>query len=839
MRAMNLKVEFGDDVMTFRVPWDYSMRDLKADCCNVWRLDPDRFVLEDGFDNVWPLDSIVTTEVKPVIGIQDDFDESPKLVIVDKEVALSMFDRETAEEKAAKRAASMVSDVFIGPVQETLVERSIRLRFDLAKELGPYICFILVFMGCIFMKRNVYNSFVMTNAVTEYFTGESFPSEYKPNVNFCFTDIANSEEMYQWMTGVFLGGIMDGAPGRLLRYFRVIGGIHVRTIKVKEGEECEVPSTYSEALGSGSCYTPWRTQTGNAEYEDKAPYSEINYRTDHLNPAGSVKPGFPFGAHGKLGYRYYWNENHANTIPIQSSSTRLSYGPNGFYTNLPLDEDYVTAAFQEFQATSFTDSGTRAVIITVLLFNQNFNLFDHVQFLFEYDAGGQVTPTMYQKSFRMDTYGEPNWLMRFMFDFLYVWFIILLYKNIAVKIHKTYLKTSSYLVYFENPFNFLDFCIAAVSTTYIVLEAMNATNPEKKKFDITTDTYVELGAIANAYELGGQLNAFNAFLVVMRTFEYLAISEPVQHLIRTLGLAAPECVSFSIMFLIIFYAFVIMANIVFGFIDGAFASMAESSITLLIMQLGEFDYHALVEANAFYAPIFFILFNIVIVFVLLNVFVGIIADAYEAAKHIDNDMNKDYLPSLYAEASVASESAATLPEEKGGGSYQGLQNRTVHRVGVGFQLIALANRPGFPFLGNDFFSEMGDVFASHVVHNPDRDSELALLAAYGPGVPQESLVRICGAFSDLRAMSDRGEINYPFSTREAVAVTKHLAAYPEDGVAKALQNVLAFDHYDGPLLTTLQGIMDSNGIDVNLTRHLPEPAPEKPTRPAPYDPDFD
>ena len=32
-------------------------------------------------------------------------------------------------------------------------------------------------------------------------------------------------------------------------------------------------------------------------------------------------------------------------------------------------------------------------------------------------------------------------------------------------------------------------------------------------------------------------------------------------------------------------------------------------------------------------------------FVLLNVFVGIIADAYEAAKHIDNDPNKDYLPS--------------------------------------------------------------------------------------------------------------------------------------------------------------------------------------------------
>ena len=28
-----------------------------------------------------------------------------------------------------------------------------------------------------------------------------------------------------------------------------------------------------------------------------------------------------------------------------------------------------------------------------------------------------------------------------------------------------------------------------------------------------------------------------------------------------------------------------------------------------------------------------------------------------------------------------------------------------------FQMMVLANRPGFPFLGNDFFREIGDVFA--------------------------------------------------------------------------------------------------------------------------------
>jgi hypothetical protein len=36
-----------------------------------------------------------------------------------------------------------------------------------------------------------------------------------------------------------------------------------------------------------------------------------------------------------------------------------------------------------------------------------------------------------------------------------------------------------------------------------------------------------------------------------------------------------------------------------------------------------------------------------------------------------------------------------------------------------FAMWVLANRPGFPFLGNNFFGAAGDAFAVHVLHNPD------------------------------------------------------------------------------------------------------------------------
>ncbi|KAK9739681.1 AAA domain (dynein-related subfamily) [Popillia japonica] len=57
-----------------------------------------------------------------------------------------------------------------------------------------------------------------------------------------------------------------------------------------------------------------------------------------------------------------------------------------------------------------------------------------------------------------------------------------------------------------------------------------------------------------------------------------------------------------------------------------------------------------------------------------------------------------------------------------------------------FRIIVLANRPGFPFLGNDFFGALGDLFSSHAVDNPTRKSEINMLKQYGPDVP-EGMIR--------------------------------------------------------------------------------------------------
>ena len=132
-----------------------------------------------------------------------------------------------------------------------------------------------------------------------------------------------------------------------------------------------------------------------------------------------------------------------------------------------------------------------------------------------------------------------------------------------------------------------------------------------------------------------------------------------------------------------------------------------------------------------------------------------------------------------------------------------------------FSLWVLANRPGFPFLGNDFFQEIGDCFTTIVVKNPDLDSESRLLAMYAPSLDQDIIRAIASSFSDLRLLSDNNDLTYPYSTREAIAVIRHLQKYPEDGLDVALQNILDFDSYDIQTYQLLRETFRKNGIEIS------------------------
>ena len=95
-----------------------------------------------------------------------------------------------------------------------------------------------------------------------------------------------------------------------------------------------------------------------------------------------------------------------------------------------------------------------------------------------------------------------------------------------------------------------------------------------------------------------------------------------------------------------------------------------------------------------------------------------------------------------------------------------------------FRMLVLANPPGWPFQGNDFFRECGDVFAAHAVRNVDTASQAQLLRRVAPQLDESQVVTLLSLFGQLRMMHEDGQLSYPYSVRELVLVARRMQAFP-------------------------------------------------------------
>jgi len=126
-----------------------------------------------------------------------------------------------------------------------------------------------------------------------------------------------------------------------------------------------------------------------------------------------------------------------------------------------------------------------------------------------------------------------------------------------------------------------------------------------------------------------------------------------------------------------------------------------------------------------------------------------------------------------------------------------------------FRMILLANPPGHPFVGHDFFRECGDAFSGFAVEGLDVESECALVRSSAPRIPTAALQTLLRVSAAFRRAHEEGKIKYPYSTREVLQTARHLDMFPDDSLRAALENVLAFDTFDVAAWPVLRGILEA------------------------------
>eukprot|EP01052_Picozoa_sp_SAG31_P008750 SAG31_NODE_447_length_15579_cov_5.713871_9_plen_306_part_00 len=133
---------------------------------------------------------------------------------------------------------------------------------------------------------------------------------------------------------------------------------------------------------------------------------------------------------------------------------------------------------------------------------------------------------------------------------------------------------------------------------------------------------------STAYTLLG----VNAVLTWLKTLKYLNEFPHLSMLSMTLRNACYPIASFLIMFFIVFMGCSQAFNMTFGPYMEDYSSLGVSMMSLFRALLGEFDYNSMARIDRIIGPLLFLVFMLLVLFVLLNMFIAILAEAYEKAK---------------------------------------------------------------------------------------------------------------------------------------------------------------------------------------------------------------
>ncbi|VDN98205.1 unnamed protein product [Rodentolepis nana] len=126
--------------------------------------------------------------------------------------------------------------------------------------------------------------------------------------------------------------------------------------------------------------------------------------------------------------------------------------------------------------------------------------------------------------------------------------------------------------------------------------------------------------------------AYYLFREVYSIFKFFSYSETMGQLTATMNYALYDMVGFIVMFGIIFAAFVQAGTIMFSSTSSEFKSFDLTALTLYRIILGDFDMQAIYDAHIVLGPLYFIVYVFFVFFVLLNMFLAIIGEAYAKVK---------------------------------------------------------------------------------------------------------------------------------------------------------------------------------------------------------------
>ena len=554
-----------------------------------------------------------------------------------------------ADEEWLRHPEGVDSQIRMEPpgAQDVEEERKIRFQeakmYSISRELVFYVFFIFLVLAIAGENRDP-DGYHQNSSVKELLRLKLRDSTVTDE-NRTFAKVLSYNDVWGWAEELLLPELYPQPwyqnqaypnktqefPGRLYLNdltSKIVTGVRLRQVRVRK-ESCDT-AQYAKDITSIDCAD--RIQLDNEETQDfmhthPSPWlskSTNNYGDEELKQ--ETKP-----------WRHQtWKELDAYPILAELET----YYGGGYVVELFPKWDNM-AILRELKEKQWLDHHSRALIIEIALINPVTNLFNSVNIVFELPPSGGIVHYSSVLTVKLHRRTAGYEVFSVVCEVLYLICLGIFAIREARLMYKQGVR--QYLKLFWNK---VEVCIVLLSTAGVALciyrdllvRALIKRIPSKQP-----DIFINFQFAANIGLIYTYILAIIVFFVMLKFSKLLRFNKRIGMLSQTLQRAWNPIKMLAVTFFIYIIGLTFMGTIVFGYELHGYRNVAVTVTSILRLLLGKFSYRRQFQnTNRVLGPIFFLFFNVMINWILMNMFIAILNDAFAEVQRETRAQQNDY-----------------------------------------------------------------------------------------------------------------------------------------------------------------------------------------------------
>eukprot|EP00079_Xenopus_tropicalis_P034906 XP_017948677.1 PREDICTED: polycystic kidney disease protein 1-like 2 [Xenopus tropicalis] len=467
--------------------------------------------------------------------------------------------------------------------------------FALIREILAYLGFLWMLLLVAYGQRDP-NSYYLNKHIESSFTDG-------------FEDLCSYQEFFTWANTTLINNLYGSHPGFITDgNSKLVGGARMRQIRIKK-DSCPVASVLQSTIDN--CRAPYSLDAEEmGHYDGSWNFSAITNATDVNSP--------------------WYYQNHSKLRGHPTWGKLATYRGGGYVADLGNERKYAHRVLQDLFSNIWLDSYTRAVFVEFTVYNANVNLFCIVKLMFETNALGTFFTRANLQSVRL--YPFTDGLHIFVVAAEVIYFLFVIYYMV---VQGKRMKAEKW-GYFRSKWNLLELALIIISWSALSVYVKRTIlgTRDLRYYQEHKNEFVSFNETAAADAALGYLIAFLVLLSTIKLWHLLRLNPKLNMITATLRRAWGDISGFITVIVIMFLAYSIACNLIFGWKLNSYKTVFDSAKTMVSLQLGIFNYEEVLDYNPVLGSFLVGSCIIFMTFVVLNLFISVILVAFsEEQKH--------------------------------------------------------------------------------------------------------------------------------------------------------------------------------------------------------------